>query len=111
MEKKSKSFNKLIGEKKSENDEIENLLKEKNDLNAKEEKIEKLKNLLKEINNKENYNPLNIVTFNSKEDYNKVYNHYPHSYLINMFKNMCNKKKNYIYVNKAPAPEDVIWGI
>ena len=51
-----------------------------------------------------------IVTFNSKEDYERVYNNYPHSYLMNMFKNMCSKNRNYIYVNKAPSPEDVIWG-
>ena len=47
MEEKSKSFNELIGENKSENDEIENLLKEENDLNTKKKKNWKIKKFIK----------------------------------------------------------------
>ena len=35
---------------------------------------------MNEIKSKEIYNPLYIITFEKKEDYNNVYSNYSHSY-------------------------------
>ena len=72
-----------------------------------DDKIEKLKKEMNEIKNSEIYNPLHIITFNNKEDYDRVYSQYPHSYIINAIKNCF--KSNSIYVSKAPSPEDIMW--
>jgi hypothetical protein len=74
-----------------------------------DEKIEKLKVKMNEIKNNEIYNPLYLITFHNKEDYDKVYSQYPHSYIIYSLKNCFNSKKNKIYANKAPSPEDIMW--
>ena len=76
-----------------------------------DEKIAEIKNEMNEIKNKEIYNPLYIITFKNKEDYDKVYSSYPHSYIKKAIKNICKKNKNNysFYVNKAPSPEDILW--
>ena len=48
------------------------------------------------------YNPLYIITFKNKKDYENVYKKYPHS-------SYCRKDKNSLYINKSPNPEDVAW--
>ena len=53
-------------------------------------------------------NPLYFITFKREEDYNSVYNKFPHSYIIHLIKN-CFKKTDTFYINKAPNPEDVVW--
>ena len=73
------------------------------------DKINKLKNEMNEIKNKGIYNPLHIITFQNKEDYDRVYSSYPHSYIKNAIKNICNKNKPSFYVNRAPSPEDILW--
>ena len=55
------------------------------------------------------YNPLHIITFHNKEDYDAAYSKYPHSYIKHAIKNICKKKNNTIYINKAPSPEDIVW--
>ena len=67
------------------------------------DKISDLEKGMNEIKEANIHNPLYIITFKNKEDYNRVYSNYPHSYLTNL----CGKKK--IYINKAPSPEDVAW--
>ena len=64
------------------------------------------KNLEKIIKTKE-YNPLYIITFKNKQDYEYVYSKYPHSYLKEAIKNIFRKKTDIIYINKAPNPEDI----
>ncbi len=71
-------------------------------------KIETLKKEMSEINNKRIYNPLHLIIFQNKKDYERIYSQYPHSYIISSIKS-CFKNKNKIYVNKAPNPEDIIW--
>ena len=73
-----------------------------------DDNIEELKNQMNKIKNSEIYNPLHIITFSEKKDYDKVYSQYPHSYIINLIKSCC-KNRNTIYVNKAPNPEDIMW--
>ena len=73
-----------------------------------DDNIEKLKKEMNEIKNSEIYNPLHLITFHNKEDYDRVYSQYPHSYIINLIKS-CFKSKNTTYVNKAPNPEDIMW--
>ena len=77
------------------------------------EEIEELKKELNKIKDEEEiYNPLYIITFKKKEDYDKVYSKYQHSYLIHTIKNIFGKKENKentIYINKAPNPEDIAW--
>ena len=85
----------------------------KNNLNDKKNKIEKdIKEITKELNKKEKikeYNPLYIITFKNKKDYKKCYSEFPHSYLKQAIKNICGKKKQTIYINKAPSPGDIAW--
>ena len=69
--------------------------------------ITDIKGELKTIIEKEQFNQLYLLTFQNKEDYNTIYSRYPHSYLIQIFKNMCKKNKTNIYINKAPNPEDI----
>ena len=57
------------------------------------------------------YNPLHIITFHNKEDYEAAYSKYPHSYIKYAIKNICKKKNDIIYINKAPSPEDIVWKI
>ena len=71
------------------------------------DEINKIKIKLKEILNYKKYNPLYILTFQTKEDYNTIYSRYPHSYLQQAFKNICKKNNKNIYINKAPNPEDI----
>ena len=72
--------------------------------------IDNLKNELnKLIKQKERYNQLYILTFENKEDYDNAYSKYPHSYLKEAIKRICNKKGKNIYINKAPNPEDIEW--
>ena len=73
------------------------------------EKIDDLKKEMNEIKNQEIYNPLHIITFQNKEDYDMVYSKYPHSYIKHAIKNICKKKSDTIYANKAPSPEDILW--
>ena len=75
-----------------------------------DDQIENIKNEMNEIKNKEIYNPLHIITFSNKEDYDRVYSNYPHSYIKHAIKNICKKKESTIYINKAPSPEDIVWG-
>ena len=77
---------------------------ETNELNI----IEKIGKLDLNIDSNLEYNPLYLISFSNDEDYKKVYEKYPHSYL----RNCCCKrgKKKSIYITKAPNPEDVIWG-
>ena len=66
-----------------------------------EDKIENLKKEMNAIKEKEIYNPLYIITFKNKEDYNNVYSKYPHSYIINTIKNLCKKKnERSFYITK-----------
>ena len=76
-----------------------------------QDKIENLKKEMNEIKSKEIYNPLYIITFEKKEDYNNVYSNYSHSYLKNIIKNIikCKRDKTSLYINKAPNPEDIVW--
>mgnify|MGYP002623996162 CR=1 FL=1 len=74
-----------------------------------EEKIENLKKEMNEIKVKEIYNPLYIITFENKEDYDNVYSKYPHSYIKNTIKNIFKGNKTSFYINKAPNPEDIVW--
>ena len=73
------------------------------------EKIENLKKEMLEIKNNEIYNPLHLITFHNKEDYDRVYSQYPHSYILHSIKNCFKSCNNTIYVNKAPAAEDILW--
>ena len=73
------------------------------------EQIDEIKKELNEIINNEKYNPLHIITFKNKEDYERVYSSYPRSYVKSSIKNICKKNKATIYVNKAPSPEDIMW--
>ena len=72
------------------------------------DQIEELKKEMNEIKSKELYNPLYIITFHNKEDYDRIYSEYPHSYIKYLIKK-CFKKNNSFYVNKAPSPEDLVW--
>ena len=74
-----------------------------------EELDTEMKALEDEMNFTKTYNDLYIITFKNKDDYEKAYNKYPHSYIFNCLRNLCRKEKNYFYVNKAPNPEDVVW--
>ena len=65
-----------------------------------DDQIENIKNEMNEIKNKEIYNPLHIITFSNKEDYDRIYSEYPHSYIKYLIKKCC-KKNNSFYVNKA----------
>ena len=49
-------------------------------------KIETLTNELNSIKNKEEYNPLYIITFKNKEHYKMVYSSKPHFYIMNICK-------------------------
>ena len=73
-----------------------------------DDNIEELKNEMNKIKNAEIYNPLHLITFHNKEDYDRVYSQYPHSYIINLIKS-CFKNRSTIYVSKAPNPEDIMW--
>jgi hypothetical protein len=73
-----------------------------------DDRIEELKKEMIKIKNSEIYNPLYLITFHNKEDYDKVYSQYPHSYIINLIKS-CFKNRSKIYINKAPNPEDIMW--
>ena len=83
----------------------------KNRLIAKEKIIDdeiiEIKNELVRIRDEEKYNPLYILTFQNKDDYNTIYSRYPHSYFKQIFNNICKKNNKNIYVNKAPNPEDI----
>ena len=70
--------------------------------------LEDLEKELEKIKENEIYNPLYIITFKNKEDYDRVYSEYPHSYIKNSLKSCC-KKRNSFYANKAPSPEDIMW--
>ena len=74
-----------------------------------EELDTEMKALEDEMNFTKTYNDLYIITFKNKDDYEKAYNKYPHSYIFNCLRNLCRKEKNYFYINKAPNPEDVVW--
>ena len=79
-----------------------NYIKQKNINNE----IEKIKNELNDFKNKEEYNPLYIITFKNKEYYKEVYSKKPHYYIMNI----CKKKSSReIYINKAPNPEEIAW--
>ena len=71
--------------------------------------IEDIKKEMNDIKEQEIYNPLHIITFYNKEDYEAVYSSYPHSYIKNLIKNICKKKSETTYINKAPSPEDIVW--
>ena len=83
----------------------------KNRLIAKEKIIDdeiiEIKNELVRIRDEEKYNPLYILTFQNKDDYNTIYSRYPHSYFKQIFNNICKKNNKNIYINKAPNPEDI----
>ena len=64
---------------------------------------------LEEKIKEEEYNPLYIITFKTKQDYEEVYSRYPHSYFKESIKNIFRKKTDIIYINKAPNPEDIAW--
>ena len=66
-------------------------------------KIKILENEMDKIKKDNIFNKLYIITFENKNDYNKVYSSYSHSYITNL----CRKKN--IYINKAPSPEDIAW--
>ena len=74
-----------------------------------DEQIADIKNEMNIIKNKEIYNPLHIITFYNKEDYDSVYSRYSHSYIKYAIKNLCKRKNDIIYINKAPSPEDIVW--
>ena len=74
-----------------------------------DDEIEEIKNDLNKIKEEKEYNPLYLVTFLKKEDYDRIYEKYPHSYLRQAIKNICAKNNSNIYVNKAPIPEDIAW--
>ena len=84
----------------------DNLIKKEKNI---DDKIENLKNEMNTLKNEAQYNPLHIITFQNKEDYDIVDSKYPHSYILHTIKNICKKKENIIYINKAPSPEDIIW--
>ena len=63
---------------------------------------------MNDIKIEEIYNPLHIITFHNKEDYKAAYSKYPHSYIKYAIKNICKKKDDIIYINKAPSPEDIV---
>ena len=78
----------------------------------KTEIIKEINDLSKELDNiKENdqYNPLYIITFKNKEDYENAFSKYPHSYIMKSIKSICGKENGNIYINKAPSPEDIAW--
>ena len=77
--------------------------KYENKKNTPGSQISKLEIEMRNIKKNEIYNPLYILTFENKDDYDKVYSKYPHSYITNF----CSKK--HIYINKAPSPEDIVW--
>ena len=56
-----------------------------------DDEIEEIKNDLNKIKSEKEYNPLYLVTFQNKEDYEKIYDKYPHSYLKQAIKNICGK--------------------
>jgi len=75
-----------------------------------DDKILILKNKLIEIKKQnKQYNQLYLLTFENKEDYDKIYSKYPHSYLKESIKGICKKKEKNIYINKAPNPVDIEW--
>ena len=86
----------------------------KNKLKTKKDKIEKdikdITDAMDEKEKNEEYNPLYIINFKNKNDYNKCYSKFPHSYLIKAITNIFGQKeeKN-IYINKAPTPENIAW--
>ena len=85
----------------------DNYAKKLHDIN---EQIDNIKNEMDFLKTQKIYNPLHIITFHNKEDYNSVYSKYPHSYIMNSIKNICKKKNdNTIYINKAPNPEEICW--
>ena len=72
--------------------------------------IRKIRCDLKKIWNKEKEeNKLYIITFNNKKDYDEIYKKYSHSYFTNFLCNLCKKEKKFIYITKAPKPEDILW--
>ena len=61
-----------------------------------------MEELKRKINNlkeqEEKYNPLYLLTFQNKEDYDNIYSRYPHSYLKESIRNICKKeRKKYLY--------------
>ena len=80
---------------------------EKSKLNEEMEELKRKINNLKE--QEEKYNPLYLLTFQNKEDYDNIYSRYPHSYLQESIKNICKKERRNIYINKASSPEDIAW--
>ena len=67
----------------------DNLIKKEKNI---DDKIENLKNEMNTLKNEAQYNPLHIITFQNKEDYDMVYSKYPHSYILHTIKNICKKK-------------------
>ena len=63
---------------------------------------------MNDIKKKEIYNQLHIITFHNKEDYDRVYSSYPHSYIKKAIKNIFKKDNSSFYVNRAPSPEDIM---
>jgi hypothetical protein len=78
-----------------------------NEIKTKKE-IQDINDKLEKIKKDKRYNPLYIIIFKNKIEYENVYKNYPHSYLKNLLCNLC-KKRTSFYVNKAPKPEDILW--
>ena len=74
-----------------------------------EDKINQIKEELSKIKSEEKYNPLYLLTFHDKSDYDHIYSEYPHSYIMKTIKGICQKETKNIYVDKAPNPEDIAW--
>ena len=53
-------------------------------------------------------NPVYLISFENKDDYDKVYKMYPSFYLLYKIKTCC-RKKNTFFINKAPSPDDMAW--
>ena len=79
-------INKLRKIEKRLDDEVYNLKIQLNKLKKEEEK----------------YNPLYILTFERKEDYNNIYSKYPHSYLKEAIKGICKKQEVIFILTKHP---------
>ena len=87
---------------------IENKKKEIIDTLNKIDEFEKNQSINEQ---KEQINPVYLITFKNKddmEDYNKVYKKFPSFYLWYKIKTCC-KKQNTFFINKAPSPEDIAW--
>ena len=71
-------------------------------MKTKKEKIEKdikdITDIMDKKEENEEYNPLYIITFKNKNDYNKCYSEFPHSYLKQAIKNMCRKTEKKIFI-------------